>query len=502
MAIDNLKSDLKALMNSIDHSALRNTSAKEDFHIVDITKANTAGAMANGTVRLLIKKGFTKAEIRKIDQLIGGYKNSYMTVINNYYAELTNGATVIPRGARKSILSPPSSAFPGTGAYILSGSTSSRIRFMTFNDKSGIPDYSLTGLTTRIRKEVWKRWVKFAGEATQQILKTKGVTGRYPGGQIGSRTQFAHSAGSTVGTMFLKEFRNQLDDRSILPEMEFLGIPNVYFNIAEHIRNNHNIDWSEVRSKTPKGNIKTKRIIRGTVGAPNFRGSEATDVTPLKKEMEQALNTYLIANTKAFGFDPDGALDYQTSTDLRTLITNDTIKKLKLPLTKKGTVDKRFKVVKDLIKVKQEKIASNRQANLSKKTNQPAKQKTRKVNSKLKAVVGAAVARKAAGEEVNLARIQMLINRSLANRIKKNMGRPGLINRTGRFAESAEVVAMRPSAGGTVAGYTYQLNPYETFENTGEKRWPAGYNPKPLIAKSIREEAARYLETKLTIRRV
>ena len=83
------------------------------------------------------------------------------------------------------------------------------------------------------------------------------------------------------------------------------------------------------------------------------------------------------------------------------------------------------------------------------------------------------------------------------------MGRPALINRTGRFAESAEVVALKPSAGGTVAGYTYQLNPYETFENTGERRWPQGYNPKPLISKSIRNLAMQYTEQKLvSLRRV
>ena len=239
MAINNLKADLQALMNSINHANLRDTHAKQDFHIIDVTKANTAGAMANGTVRLLLRKGFTKAEIRKIDQLIGGYKNSYMTVINNYYAELTTGAKVIPRGARKSILSPPSSAFPGAGMYILSGSTSSRIRFMTFNDKTGIPDYSLNKLTTQIRKQIWKRWVELAGTAAQGILKSKGLTGRYPGGDIGSRTQFAHSAGSTVGTMFLKEFRNQLNNRDVLPEMNLLGVPNVYFDIVEQIRQNH-----------------------------------------------------------------------------------------------------------------------------------------------------------------------------------------------------------------------------------------------------------------------
>ena len=43
-------------------------------------------------------------------------------------------------------------------------------------------------------------------------------------------------------------------------------------------------------------------------------------------------------------------------------------------------MDKRFKVVKDLIKVKQEKIESRRSATLSRKSGQPAKQRTKNVN--------------------------------------------------------------------------------------------------------------------------
>ena len=96
----------------------------------------------------------------------------------------------------------------------------------------------------------------------------------------------------------------------------------------------------------------------------------------------------------------------------------------------------------------------------------------------------------------------MLINKSLADTIKKNMGRPALINRTGRFADSAQVVSAKSAKQTVAMNYTYQLRPYETFENTGSREWPAGYNPKPLIAKSIREEAAKYLQTKLTLRRV
>ncbi len=44
---------------------------------------------------------------------------------------------------------------------------------------------------------------------------------------------------------------------------------------------------------------------------------------------------------------------------------------------------------------------------------------------------------------------------------------------------------------------------YETFENEGVKDWPRGYNPKPLIAKSIRNLALEYTQQRLvSLRRI
>ena len=82
------------------------------------------------------------------------------------------------------------------------------------------------------------------------------------------------------------------------------------------------------------------------------------------------------------------------------------------------------------------------------------------------------------------------------------MGRPALINRTGRFSNSAMVTNIVEGPNTLIGEYTYQLDPYSTFENTGEKRWPVGYNPKPLITKSIKNLALKYTEQKFTLRRV
>ncbi len=101
----------------------------------------------------------------------------------------------------------------------------------------------------------------------------------------------------------------------------------------------------------------------------------------------------------------------------------------------------------------------------------------------------------------NLLKVKRAINARLPAEIRRNMGKPALTNRTGRFSNSAEVTSIMPAAQTLMVKYSYRLNPYETFENTGSKRWPSGYNPKPLIAKSIRGLAMGLMEDKLTIRR-
>ena len=81
------------------------------------------------------------------------------------------------------------------------------------------------------------------------------------------------------------------------------------------------------------------------------------------------------------------------------------------------------------------------------------------------------------------------------------MKRPALVNRSGRFSNSVRVDSVLPAAQTLMVKYNYRLNPYETFENKGRYKWPAGYNPKPLISKSIRELAMGLVGQKLTIRR-
>ena len=66
---------------------------------------------------------------------------------------------------------------------------------------------------------------------------------------------------------------------------------------------------------------------------------------------------------------------------------------------------------------------------------------------------------------ISLLRFIGIINTRLPQTVAKNMGEPGLVNRTGRFASSVEVTEVTSTPQGFPSvGYTYMKNPYQTFE--------------------------------------
>ena len=91
------------------------------------------------------------------------------------------------------------------------------------------------------------------------------------------------------------------------------------------------------------------------------------------------------------------------------------------------------------------------------------------------------------------------VNARLSKQVSGNMGRPALINRTGRFAESVTIT--NASSRGNLTHFDYTYDPiYKVFE--GGDNYTPNYDPRPLIEKSIRQLAAARLETKFTLRRV
>ena len=128
----------------------------------------------------------------------------------------------------------------------------------------------------------------------------------------------------------------------------------------------------------------------------------------------------------------------------------------------------------------------------------------------LDAKIGAAKKKRKTGREAgdkqrDLNLLRTKINTRLGAAVRRNMGRPALNNQTGRFSNSVVLLNLYQRGETQVAGdYTYLLSPYETFENTGQRQWPTGYNPNPLIKTSIRETAEAVAEERFTfyLRRV
>lgn len=110
--------------------------------------------------------------------------------------------------------------------------------------------------------------------------------------------------------------------------------------------------------------------------------------------------------------------------------------------------------------------------------------------------------RSLSGQFYSLASLQLLINSQLQNVISANMGggnEKRILNyRTGRFAASAQVERLTQSREGMItAFYTYQKNPYQTFQSGYKQGSPRTRDPKLLISQSIRDIAATKVKNRM-----
>lgn len=110
--------------------------------------------------------------------------------------------------------------------------------------------------------------------------------------------------------------------------------------------------------------------------------------------------------------------------------------------------------------------------------------------------------RNSSGRFVSLANIVNLINLQLAEKIRQNMGSPRLNYRTGRFAQSAQVLPASVDKDGAIRlPYTYLKKPYQTFE-VGYSKGTPSRDPRVVLSESIRELAIKQVTAKLRIVRV
>lgn len=99
--------------------------------------------------------------------------------------------------------------------------------------------------------------------------------------------------------------------------------------------------------------------------------------------------------------------------------------------------------------------------------------------------------------------IVALLNAKLPQEIRSRMTHPRLVNRTGRFSESVQVLsADTTTKGGTSFAYTYQKDPYQLFERGRSRLATPDREPRDIIDASIRSIAQEMMLGRFYTRRV
>ena len=260
-------------------------------------------------------------------------------------------------------------------------------------------------------------------------------------------------------------------------------------DIQDHVFNNVNIDWKQTKLRKKYARYEVKTAVSITFG-PNPTGlGQISDLGNIRKVALDYIKKEVAKNKNSLG-----GITEQRSRPISDEIIED---------LKKGIGDsvKGSKTAKSKIKAKQMKSGTRTERI------KPKRKKATKVKNKAIKVAGAtrgstarAKEKKKEDKTVNLLTLKRDINRRLPAEVRRNMGRPALINRSGTFSNSARLLSISQAKTGLTGGYTYmktgggtpprsgQPGVYQTFENKSG-RWPAGYNPKDLITKSIRKLA-------------
>ena len=257
------------------------------------------------------------------------------------------------------------------------------------------------------------------------------------------------------------------------------------------------INW-ESGEKQKSNDYRKKIDVFGTVGpsVDNRPGSESYDWINLRAQMEEEVAKALFDDVEDFA---NKAASMSPVEKLKRIAANQVIDAFG------RAQNKNFKV-----KAKKEKVPKAKR-DKSRGVGQPNKKNTRLRGGAI--AVGAIkgqsssnqATKKGSPPRQNLLRLQGLLNAKLPAEVRKNMGPPGLVNRTGKFASSVRVTDISTTTQGYPSiGFTYDKKPYQVFEQgAGKAPWAnKDRDPRRLIDRSIREIASEILIGRFFTRRL
>ena len=349
------------------------------------------------------------------------------------------------------------------------------------------------GFDTKFRKRIWVEWLKATG--------LESVLGSY-NADVGSELPSAHknTLGQAVVLEYFRDLFEGIDQRN--EEDSFFGqfvSASETVDVKEKIMSSITVDWEqeEVPNYTT-GSLDMKRVVSVEIVEVSRNRGNKDDLQYLKKEIKEVIADRL---SKIKAMDPKFAMEFESSKNFKDKQAELGAYVISTNLTKQFKKAKSTKVTKSKKVTKPKKKITGGNARRS-RTYKAHKGGSLNIN---KVVIPRALTKKKRKAVDSVLKITNQINKRLGAEVRRNMGRPALINRTGDFSNSARLLELHPTAKGLSGTFTYTLsgggrsknrtNVYKTFENG---RWPSGYNPKPLIAKSIRKLAMIYTDKRIT----
>ena len=307
------------------------------------------------------------------------------------------------------------------------------------------------------------------------------------GGQseVGRVKNFIHRAHRNVTTVGAAQLTSSL---AFLSKTKFFGGYATTEEFKDIMKVYEDLQYTYITSGTKKGGIRLElregQQIEIDLGprSKNIAGMEPTDWKNLRPSLEKAIRAYIektpIAERPGSKSIVDVAVEAAEYNIIQTLITG---KNVTTTSNSKPKQRKRKKVTK---------VITNKR--------KPPKKPVKKAPTSRGKKTQVSTA-------TNILSLAALINAKLPETVRKNMKSPGLVNRTGRFANSTRIVdAIYTKNGYPSFGYTYQKDPYQVFEPaSGAAPWSNQQrDPKKLIDRSIREIAATILQGRFFTRRI
>ena len=426
---------------------------------------------------------------------------------SKYWRDAVNDAVteIKQTGKCRYKLNPWNNNIKTRGIYLVPDarrSASILIRFIKDETSMTVNDPAIQSLALEFRNIVYNKWVDVVTKAFPQNLfgdQTSAATASMPykGGtkkistQMSQNTNISHQPGTTVAQLSIAQLRKSKPSINAPLDLEVLKV----FDFAE---DNMQISWGRTSKKNKVGDYTYDTYVKAKLEYNVKNSKQTADTKAMLTQYERATAEYVkteIMNPNSVLF----GLTMEASKTIKEQVTEDVIVDIVKGLVK----NKKVKGRKVTNKVKAKKFKAERR--------EPKVVKHSKgignLSQEATLVIAGTLTRgrpqkKERSNTANIQKVETLINKRLPAEVRRNMGRPALINQTGRFSNSTKV-NLRETPAGISGEYTYLTSPYETFENTGSRKWPVGYNPKPLITKSIRNLAMQYTTQKLvSLRRV